>query len=468
MAINSNVVINQATTEYGKFVEIVNDSIFPPITSANGTYGSGYKNTIYPKHAVLTYDIGTAGTNGSPFGDNSSIDAFGRLRVSSPKTLLDSKHIYSKSPFIFDEVLNGTSTSTFSAFDSCVDLRTSNNGDYVIRQTRTRFNYQPGKGMVAMFTGLLHPETNITKRVGLFQSLSSEPYDPSDGMFLEVTGSGPAFKIVKTQGTPHTNYAPQSAWNIDKMDGSGASGITIDFTKAVLFVIDYQWLSIGRVRFGFEVNGKLYYAHTDNHSGELIAPYMTYSNQPVRYEMRQTGAGSGLLRQICSTVISEGGDENIGKEYNVENGLITVQNDVYTPLLGLKLNPAYCNIIHVIKQIDIVNTGNKPAHFALFLNPEITGTALSFSTTTNTNMLCSAGSGATTVSEGVSGFKLQGGYVAVGQVGQSAPVESQDIQSNLVKFGCGIKGNSDTLVLAAKGLGGTTTLYGSINILEKG
>ena len=469
MAINSNVAINQATTEYGKFVEIVNDSRFPPITSANGTYGDGYKETAYSKYAVLTYDIATAGTNASPFGDNGSVDAFGRLRTSQPYTLLDSKNIYSKNSFIFDEVLSGTSTSTFSAFDSCVDLRTINSGDYVIRQTRTRFNYQPGKSMVAMFTGLLHPQPNIIKRVGLFQSLSTEPYEPSDGIFLEVSNNGPAFRVVKTLGTPHTHYAAQSSWNIDKMDGTGASGINIDFTKAVLFIIDYQWLAVGRIRFGFEVNGKLYYAHTNGHSGELTAPYMTYSNQPVRYEIRQTGAGSGLLRQICSTVMSEGGQENVGKEYNVDNGLITVQNGNYTPLLGLRLNPSAPNLLHLIRQVDLINTGNNPAHFALFLNPQITGTGLSFSPIgTNTNMLSSAGSSTTTISEGVSGYKIQGGFVAVGQVGQSAPVESQDVHSNLIKFGCGIRGDADTIILAAKGLGATTTLYGSVNLIEKG
>jgi len=403
------------------------------------------------------------------YADSPNLDAFGRLRTSSPHTLLDSKNIYAKNTFIFDEVTNSSATCTFSAYDSCVDFKTSANGDYAIRQSRIRYNYQPGKSMLAMFTGVFKPETNITKRVGLFQSLSAAPYEPSDGIFMEVTSSGPAFRVVKNQGTPHTHYAPQSAWNVDPLDGSGPSGIDIDFSKAVLFVIDYQWLAVGRIRFGFEVEGQLYYAHTNGHMGELTAPYMTYSNQPVRYEIRQTGNGSGLLRQICSTVMIEGGEGNIGREYCAEDGLITVQSGVYTPILGLKLNPETINVAHIIRQLDIVNTGNEAAHYALFVNPTITGGSLTFSPIQNsTSMLSAGGNQNLTVTLGTSGYRLMGGFVAVGQVGQSAPVSTQEIAGNLARFGAGIRGDTDTIVLAAKGLGGTTTLYGSVNLIEKG
>lgn len=420
-------------------------------------------------YADVDWSLSALKVNVTNLNDSANLDSFGRLRVSQPYTLLDSKNIYSKNTFLFDEVLNGTATSTFSAYDSCVDLRTSASGDYVIRQTRVRFNYQPGKGMMYMFTGVFAPEANVIKRVGAFQSLSAAPYEPSDGIFLEVTSSGPAFRVLKNQGTYHTHYAPQSAWNVDKFDGTGPSGMTIDFNKAILFVIDYQWLAVGRIRFGFIENGVLHYAHYNGHMGELTSPYMTYSNQPVRYEIRQTGTGSGLVRQICSTVLSEGGQENVGKEYNIEDGLITVQSGIYTPILGLKLNPNTPNLLNIIKQIDVVNTGNQPAHYALFLNPRISNGSLTFSPiSTISTMMSAAGNGALTVTEGVSGYRLVGNFCAAGQGAQSSPTNNQEIQANLARFGAGIRGDTDILVLAAKGLGGTTDVYGSANLLEKG
>lgn len=482
MSLESRVIKNAQTVEYGKFVEIKNDSRFPAISVTRVEYrdtSNAFPNNqgvppltsveIYPKYAVLTYDTSTSVANGSPFGDNSSVDAFGRLRVSDPFTLLDSKNIYSKNTLLFDEVLNGTATSTFSAYDSCVDLRTVASGDYVVRQTRVRFNYQPGKSMQFMFTGVFAPEANIIKRVGAFQSLTAAPYDPSDGIFMEVTSTGPAFKVVKNQGTSHTHFAPQSAWNVDRLDGTGPSGITIDFTKAVLFTIDYEWLSIGRIRFGFYINGKCYYAHYNGHMGELTGPYMTFSNQPVRYEIRQTGAGSGLLRQICSTCIIEGGQDDIGKSYCVVGDAVVAQSNIYTPLLGLKLNPATPNLLNIIRQIDVVNTGNKPVHFALFLNPQVTGGTLSYSSLANTNMLSAAGNGSITITEGVSGYKLKGAFCSSGQGAQSSPTGSDRVDASLAKFGTGIKGDADIIVLAAKGLGGTVdSVYGSVSLIEKG
>ncbi|NBP03686.1 MAG: hypothetical protein EBU90_27035, partial [Proteobacteria bacterium] len=477
----SQVVRNAQTVEYGKFVEIQNDSRFPAISVVRieeWDKSSAFPNNtgkppltsvdVYPKYAVLTYDVSTGQTNGTPFGDNASVDAFGRLRTSTPHTLLDSKNIYSKNTLLFDEVLSGTATSTFSAYDSCVDLKTAASGDYVIRQTRVRYNYQPGKSMQYMFTGVFEPQANIIKRVGAFQSLTAAPYEPSDGMFMEITNNGPAFRVIKTQGTPHTHYAAQSAWNVDRFDGTGPSGITIDFTKAVLFTIDYEWLAVGRIRFGFFINGRCYYAHYNGHMGELTGPYMTFSNQPVRYEIRQTGSESGLLRQICSTVMIEGSTENIGKSYNIAENIITAQDGIYTPILGLRVNPATPNLINVIKQYDVVNTGNKPAHVALFLNPQLTGGTLTYTPVANTIMLSSAGSGAISVVEGVSGYRLIGSFCAVGQVGQSAPTGKEDVYGDVARFGTGIRGDPDTVILAAKGLGGSTTVYGSINLLEKG
>ena len=260
MAINSDVRTNQNILEYGKFVEIVNDASFPPLSTTRSVYrddGVLISDTqVYPKYALLTYDIGSNGTNASPFGDNSSLDAFGRLRVSQPSTLLDSKLIYGKQNVTFDEVLSGNATSVHVPYDSCVLMSTTAANSFAIRQTRSRFNYQPGKSIQFMFTGLFSPETNIIKRVGAFQSLSSVPYEPSDGIWLEVTSNGPALVCRKTQGTLHTEYTPQSAWNIDKMDGTGPSGITLNFNNTQLFSIDYEWLGVGRIRYGFFVNGR--------------------------------------------------------------------------------------------------------------------------------------------------------------------------------------------------------------------
>ena len=145
MSLETHVVRNAQTVEYGKFTEIKNDSRFPAISVTRIEYrdqSSAFPNNqgvppltsveIYPKYAVLTYDVASGQANGLPFGDNSSIDAFGRLRVSQPNTLLDAKLLYGDNRVLFDQVLSGSGDALFTPGDSCINMTTMNNGDYVI------------------------------------------------------------------------------------------------------------------------------------------------------------------------------------------------------------------------------------------------------------------------------------------------------------------------------------------------
>jgi hypothetical protein len=52
------------------------------------------------------------------------------------------------------------------------------------------------------------------------------------------------------------------AWNGDKLDGTGASGLTLDLTKPQILWIDFEWLGVGNVRCGFIINGQYIVCHT--------------------------------------------------------------------------------------------------------------------------------------------------------------------------------------------------------------
>ncbi len=70
----------------------------------------------------------------------SAVDAFGRLRVSNPVTLFDSKLLYDKAPLFWDESetdVSGNAASTHVAADSLVTMHVEA-GDTIIRQTRQR------------------------------------------------------------------------------------------------------------------------------------------------------------------------------------------------------------------------------------------------------------------------------------------------------------------------------------------
>ncbi len=411
--------------------------------------------------ASVTSHLSALRVDVTNLNDSANLDAFGRLRVSQTETLLDAKHLHDKLPFIFDEVVNGTATSTFSAGESMVVMSTQANGDYVIRQTRVHYNYQPGKGMQGLFTGVFTPQTNIIKRVGLMQSVSAAPYNIEDGLYLEVVESGPRFCITKNAN--NTITVPQSAWNVDKLDGTGPSGVTIDFTKAQIFTLDYEWLGVGRVRFGFVQSGKTYYAHYQNHANELVSPYIKSPNQPVHYEIRQVGAGPGSMNHICSTVMIEGGEQDIGKPISVSDNGITLVTTEDRPLLFVRYNPAKIDSVAYVKSAEVLNAGNSPALYKVFYNPTISGTQPTWIDVPNTCIQYANGSTATQIS-GTS--VLFSSFMPAG-IGGTTTADSLPIAGILARLGSSIDHTPDVIVLTGRGIGAGTTLYGVMNLVER-
>ena len=78
---------------------------------------------------------------------------------------------------------------------------------------------------------------------------------------------------------------PQSQFNLDKMDGTGISGINLDFSRMQMFYIDYSWYGAGFIRWGFRGNnGDVVYAHKLMNNNVNYEAYMRSGNLPARYE----------------------------------------------------------------------------------------------------------------------------------------------------------------------------------------
>lgn len=425
----------------------------------------GNKASINPSLSALKVQVVNTDQipNKIAYADSSNLDAFGRLRVSNPKTLVDAKHLYDKLPLLFAEKLSGTATSTFSANDSMVVMSTNAAGSFVIRQTKYHFNYQPGKSLQAFFTGKLHPQTGIIKRMGLFQSLSTAPATPTDGIYLEVTDSDAFFKITKTQGIPHNMSFPRSAWNVDKLDGTGISGVTVNLSAAQIFVIDYEWLSLGRVRFGFMQSGKTYYAHYVDHINDLDRPYITSPNQPIRYEIVQTGATPGSMHHICSTVMVEGGEEDLGKPLSVSDSKISNIDTSYKALLAIRLKNVAHDSCVVLKSVEVLNETNNPGLYDVILNPTFVSTPFVWSDLNSAAIQYSTGGAVVS-----GGHSLMKGFLP-GGIGGTISTEGKSIQAEIVKLGIDIDDTPDVVVLAAKAFDVTAKVdaRGLMNLLER-
>jgi hypothetical protein len=253
---------------------------------------------------------------------SSSLDAFGRQRVSESFTLGDYKHIYGIDPNFLDRLTNGGNVA-FTKNRACCTLATTTAADSaVVHQTRCYHHYQPGKSHYIMssvnFAGF---QSNVVKRTGY--------YDDRDGIYLELNGSNELSFNVRTfsSGAAVNTRAVQASWNHDRLDGTGPSGYRLDMTKTQLFFTDFQWLGVGRVRCGFSLDGESVVAHEFYHSNRRETVYISNPSLPIRCELSNVGvvaSPGGTMDQICSTVISEGGYVETGIDYSAMSDIRTI------------------------------------------------------------------------------------------------------------------------------------------------
>lgn len=391
--------------------------------------------------------------------DSPSIDAFGRWRVSEAETLFDSKLIIDNAPLRWDdaETSGGGTGSSYNTNGASVTLSVSNlTAGKRVRQTKRRFPYQTGKSQLIVLTGVLGAAaTGITRRLGYF--------DDNNGLFFEENPAG--LSVVRrtfVTGSPVDNAVAQASWNLDKMNGTGPSGVTIDPTKAQIFIIDFQWLGVGRVRMGFVVGGKTIYCHEFlNANTTLAVVYMSVPNLPVRYSITNDGTGGiATLLQICCAVQSEAGQENIGLTFGLNRGptaLTTLNDTSIYPLIAVRYQTGRSIIPIRLLGFSVACSTNTTV-FAVYaiLNPTVVGTGLSFTPLANSALEYDISRS--------NGSTVTGGTIVDSTVGNTVKASAIQLESAAdISIGSTIAGVSDILVLGVQRLTGTTEpFYGSL------
>jgi len=308
-----------------------------------------------------------------------NIDAFGRLRVSQPYTLFDSQNRYAVDNQ-FDTSTATGGTLTYLANEATASMNvTSTSGSEVVRQTFRSFPYQPGKGLLVLATFVMATaKTNLRQRCGYFGT--------QNGLFFQLNNTTKSFILRTYIGgsvDDTTRKVDQSAWNGDKLDGTGASGLTLDLTKPQILWMDFEWLGVGNVRCGFIINGQYIVCHTyQNANVTGTSVYMTTAILPVRYEITNTGAtsGSSSLKQICSTVISEGGYEQTSIEHIATMTSATTGSYItttYKPLVSIRLASTALSAVVIPYNINFLPTTSDNYQIALFKNGTLTSASYS-------------------------------------------------------------------------------------------
>ena len=309
--------------------------------------------------------------------DQRATDAFGRGRVSEPQTLFNVSFQYDAQPLLMQVLNVGAGTGVKTTNVSSVTLATGDNtsGDGSILQSKGYYRYEPGKSQFICMTGIIGAvKANVRAQIGY--------YDVNDGVFFD-NNNGVMNVTVRTHtsGSPVDTAVAQASWNLDKMDGTGASGITLDFTKTQIFIIDMEWLGVGRVRFGFNVAGVTYYCHQVLNANVLTLPYMNTANLPLRWEIHNTGtaAGTTSMTAICGSIVSEGGAQSpVALRFGVGNATMIASISSRVALLTIRPKTTFNSITNrtrvSIFDVDIYNNdGTTGGYWELLLNTTLGG-----------------------------------------------------------------------------------------------
>ena len=354
------------TSEY-EINRIAAPSLPSPPLEYSSVYGEQLNNVLRLYFNRLNSILGqlvtnsTLGTDTDPFYvaiNGTNVDAFGRLRVSNPLTLFDSSHRYADNNLWVNSI-TGTAAATFSADEGLINLTVgSASGDEIIRETIKVFSYQPGKSLLVMNTFVLGTaKANLRQRVGY--------YGAANGIYFEREGStNYMVKRSSVTGVTVDTRVAQANWNQDRLDGSGPSGLTLDSSKAQILYMDVEWLGLGTVRTGFIINGAFVPAHNFDHANLVTTTYITTASLPLRYEMTNLAAttGASTLKQVCSTVISEGGYELRGAQLSAGNTITSPRTlttaGTFYPIVSIRLKTTRLDAIAILTAISILGISN--------------------------------------------------------------------------------------------------------------
>ena len=306
-----------------------------------------------PQAKTLFEVVMLADKDGNPVSPNSGVsvefsgasaDAFGRGRVSQPFTLADYKHTYGSVNDFLTHSVDGGSVS-YPQNEANVLLQTTNlASSRVVHQSKLYHHYLPGKSQLILQSFCFNDtDLSCKKRIGYF--------DDNNGIFFEkeIDDQGNIqLKIVirsNVSGSVVDTEILQENWNVDKCDGTGDSGFSLDITKTQLFFVDFQWLGVGRIRCGFVHDGISILCHQELHSNHYEKVYWSNPNLPIRGELLNTQANSGAsLQMICSTVICEGGYIEAGIDWEIQNPTVkatVTPGGTWTPIIAVRLKNSF-------------------------------------------------------------------------------------------------------------------------------
>jgi len=241
------------------------------ISGANETaYNGNFTIVTAATPTTFTYTAGST-PSASPATGNVNANPYSWYGATSRLGMFDSQNGFF---FEYDGqtiyAVKRSSTAQISGFAQAT------NGSQSVVGTNTKFSSQLKPGDSIVLRGMTYFVQQITSDTQMYV------YPEYKGV---STVNCVISKTIDTRYPGLSLVGATNTWNIDKMDGTGHSRMTLDLSKMQMFYMDYTWYGAGAIRFGFKNNrGEVIYCHRIPNNNVNTEAYMRSGNLVGRYE----------------------------------------------------------------------------------------------------------------------------------------------------------------------------------------
>jgi hypothetical protein len=329
--------------------------------------------TVYAtgaSNSTQLHGVGDAG-DGYFFGYNGT--AFGILRRTGGRSEIRTLTVSTAS--IHDEDI----TITLDG-DSATDVTVTDTGGDTAANKTTTANEIAAHDFSNLGTGW---RTFVDDNTVIFISYDTSTHTGTYELADSQSSAGTFAQTVASAAVTDT-WVAQSSWSDDKMDGTGASGMTLDPTKGNVYQIQYQWLGFGQIRFFIEhdTDGEFELVHTIDYANANTAPSILIPTLPLHMMARNAANTSDLVMFSSSMAgFIEGKETTI---WPVRHSFSAEDTDVDSnseqPIASIRNDIVYQgreNRTRIwVRFIEVgASAGNKPVRVRIDINSTLTGSA---------------------------------------------------------------------------------------------
>ncbi len=255
--------------------------------------------------------------------------AFGELMVAQPIPQAGWNFTYNINSGMVNSNYSGTASISQSGGMAVLQTGTTSGSSGYI-ETIDVLRYVIGVGGLVRFSAIFTSGVTGGKQLIGYG-------DATDGFFFGYNGS--SFGVLRRRNGSDT-WIAQTSWNIDKMDGSGISGVNLNPALGNVYQIQFQWLGYGAISFGIEnpSTGELILIHRIQYANANTLPSIFNPSLPLSARINNSGTTSNIMVQTGGAMGFQEGDTGHALELNnsyaasksitanVEAGVFTIRD----------------------------------------------------------------------------------------------------------------------------------------------